>query len=373
MRLLSSECVACKSSLIELRLMNRWSINRDVFYGIALGVSVSLTGFIVYKAYRFNKNLKDSIKEIDELKRKVGMVLLDLTHIDEARIGQTEKYLNLSRGTVLGARNELKEAAKPVIRRQRALSTASMSDYQYETPNTSPPDSEITSESDESDAEDFQDPIEDNLSVASLKKPLKSVLKKKAVEAALPGKVNFHELVRSSLENIRNFVDNCEKTYLEDDADVDKLLEYLMGLVALAERDDKDHEARKSLYSRCLELAKKAVGLNDRLSETHKWLAVSIGRLIDFMGIKEKVSSSVEFKKHLDIAIELDPQDYFLLHMRGHWAYRMCSLNWAEKYAVKLVYGEVPKVTIDSCLEDFLKVESLFPNKMKANLMQIGK
>ena len=51
----------------------------------------------------------------------------------------------------------------------------------------------------------------------------------------------------------------------------------------------------------------------------------------------------------------------------------MCSLNWAEKYAVKLVYGEVPKVSIDSCLEDFLKVESLFPSKMKANLMQIGK
>jgi hypothetical protein len=169
-----------------------------------------------------------------------------------------------------------------------------MSDYQYETPNTSPPDSDITSDS---DAEDFQDPIEDNVIVASLKKPLKSVLKKKAVEVApLPAKVNFHELVRSSLENIRNFADACEKVYAEDDGNVDKLLEYLMGLVALAERDDNGHEARKSLYTKCLELAKKAVGLNDKLAETHKWLAVAIGRLIDFMGVKEKVSSSVEFK-----------------------------------------------------------------------------
>lgn len=294
MRLLSSECAACKSSLIEFRIMDRWSINRDVLYGIALGVSVSLTGFIVYKTYRFNKNLKESIKEIDELKHKVGMVLLDLTHIDEARIGQTEKYLNLSRGTVLGARNE----PKPILRRHRALSTTSMSDYQYETPNTSPPGSSESDSLSDSDAEEFQDPIEDNVSVASLKKPLKSSLKKRPADVVLPVavKMNFHELVRCSLEEIRNFVDKFEKAHLEDDANVEKLLEYLMGLVALAEREDKDHEARKSAYTKCLQLAKKAVGLNDKLSESHKWLAVSIGRLIDYMGVKEKISNSVEFK-----------------------------------------------------------------------------
>ena len=65
-------------------------------------------------------------------------------------------------------------------------------------------------------------------------------------------------------------------------------------------------------------------------------------------------------KKHLDTALELNENDWYLLYMRGRWAYSICNLNRIEKYAVKLIYGDMPTCTMDNALEDFLRVRLKF-------------
>ncbi len=104
--------------------------------------------------------------------------------------------------------------------------------------------------------------------------------------------------------------------------------------------------------------------------------AITIGRRIEYLGMNEKIKASVDFKvipeidlnlfsysflpsflkKHLDTALELNENDWYLVYMRGRWAYGICNLNRIEKYAVKLIYGDMPTCTMKNALEDFLKV-----------------
>lgn len=51
----------------------------------------------------------------------------------------------------------------------------------------------------------------------------------------------------------------------------------------------------------------------------------------------------------------------------------MLKLSWAESYAVKLLFGNIPKLTLDDALNDFLKAETLHPRKSKSNLLYLTK
>jgi hypothetical protein len=81
MNFLISECKACKSPHIEYRLFNKWSINREFLYGISFGFGLTLTGFIVYKCYKFNNSLCTSINEINALKNCLNHAIKDLSQL----------------------------------------------------------------------------------------------------------------------------------------------------------------------------------------------------------------------------------------------------------------------------------------------------
>jgi hypothetical protein len=49
----------------------------------------------------------------------------------------------------------------------------------------------------------------------------------------------------------------------------------------------------------------------------------------------------------------------------------MVKLNWAESYAIRLLYGKIPTVNIDDALNDFLRAEKLHPKKSKSNLLYL--
>jgi hypothetical protein len=51
----------------------------------------------------------------------------------------------------------------------------------------------------------------------------------------------------------------------------------------------------------------------------------------------------------------------------------MCNLSWIEKNGIRLLFGNVPSVTIDDALSDFLKVEELHKQKSKGNLLHLAK
>lgn len=209
MFLLASQCKSCDSVAIRFKLFNKFEIDKTLLVGLTCGATIAASAYLIYRIHKFNKNLNQSINSINTLTQRFEYIIIDLTHIDEARIGATERILNKkqtshSRSIVLTDVSPTTSNFKP----QRSMSSsASMSDY-YETPLTSPHGSSSENESDngneEDDEQEFKDPIEDEFEDKASLKPLKSVLKNRKVED------NILVLFQQSVDSLKELVKKNE-------------------------------------------------------------------------------------------------------------------------------------------------------------------
>lgn len=72
-----------------------------------------------------------------------------------------------------------------------------------------------------------------------------------------------------------------------------------------------------------MEACQEAITLNPKLADAHKWFAILIGSRGVYQPIKDRVADGHLFKKHLDIALELNPMDYALHHMLGRFDFNI--------------------------------------------------
>jgi hypothetical protein len=163
-----------------------------------------------------------------------------------------------------------------------------------------------------------------------------------------------------------------ELEYEKDKLNLNTCLDYIKALYALYE-NEFDLKAKKSLQYKAYNIAKVCV---EKFSDSwlaHKWYAITIGKITDYMSINEKIKSGLDFKNHLDLAIKLNENDYLLYYIRGRYNYKMCNLSWAERYAARVVFGKVAQVNLNDAYEDFLMVEKMHKNKSKGNLLYLAK
>ena len=63
---------------------------------------------------------------------------------------------------------------------------------------------------------------------------------------------------------------------------------------------------------------------------TDLWLvrfAIALGSRGEFQGVKEKILDGFEFKKHIDIAAELNPADHITQHLLGRFCYEVSQVS----------------------------------------------
>lgn len=77
-----------------------------------------------------------------------------------------------------------------------------------------------------------------------------------------------------------------------------------------------------------IEACRKALEINFDHAEIHKWLAILIGSRSEMVSTKEKINDGHLFKKHVDLALGLNPNDPSLHHMLGRFDYEVASLKW---------------------------------------------
>lgn len=87
---------------------------------------------------------------------------------------------------------------------------------------------------------------------------------------------------------------------------------------------------KKNLAFEALRYAEKAVGLDPQNPDCHKWYAIAIGSISDYVQTKEKIENGAAFKKHIDLALELKPEDPTLYHLLGRWSGEVANLSWLE-------------------------------------------
>lgn len=62
-----------------------------------------------------------------------------------------------------------------------------------------------------------------------------------------------------------------------------------------------------------------------------KWTAIMFGLVVDQLPTKEKINDGGRLKDMLDKALELDPTDFALLHLRARFSYTIANLSWLER------------------------------------------
>eukprot|EP00043_Microstomoeca_roanoka_P001636 m.33829 g.33829 ORF g.33829 m.33829 type:complete len:365 (+) comp10936_c0_seq1:35-1129(+) len=107
--------------------------------------------------------------------------------------------------------------------------------------------------------------------------------------------------------------------------------------------------------------AQRSLDMNPNCAQAHKWFAVITGAMTDYVGLNEKLECGHVFKKHVEEAIRLDPNDGLSYHLLGRWCFEVAGLSWLEKRACAALIGQPPEATYDEALGHLLKADQLSP------------
>lgn len=121
------------------------------------------------------------------------------------------------------------------------------------------------------------------------------------------------------------------------------------------------------------ELIAKALELDENNFAVHKWMSVLLDAKSELDGIKARVSQLENVKKHMEKAVELNPEDPTSWHLLGNFAYGLADMAWYQRKIVSAIFATPPSGTYEEALEYFLKAESKQPGFYSMNLLYIGK
>jgi tetratricopeptide (TPR) repeat protein len=126
----------------------------------------------------------------------------------------------------------------------------------------------------------------------------------------------------------------------------------------------KNDAARKGAGQQSFAYSKKALAADPKNSDAHLAMAISLGKMTEFMGNKEKLSTSKTIKSHAETALKLNPRSDYAHHLLGRWHQNLAGIGFATRSIAKLVYGSVPKASYEAALQHFAAARKLQPNRL---------
>lgn len=122
-----------------------------------------------------------------------------------------------------------------------------------------------------------------------------------------------------------------------------------------------------------LQYTEEALKLYEPSADVHKWYAIALGTMTDYISTKEKITNGFKLKEHILRALELSPSDATLHFMMGRWCYGVYMLSWVERKLAATLFATPPESTIEDALKYFLKAEEINSGFYKANQLYIAK
>ncbi|ESO83509.1 hypothetical protein LOTGIDRAFT_236543 [Lottia gigantea] len=144
-------------------------------------------------------------------------------------------------------------------------------------------------------------------------------------------------------------------------------------LLAQIKGDQGNAERKKELLYEAAGNASTSLSLYDSNPNSHKWYAITLGSLSDYLSTQEKIKNGFQIKEHIQRAIDLNPTDPSNHYMLGRWCYSVYMLSWIERKVAATLYASPPSATINDALNSFLEADKLKDTKWKENMLFIAK
>ncbi len=90
-------------------------------------------------------------------------------------------------------------------------------------------------------------------------------------------------------------------------------------------------------------------------------MSLSIGRVSLVGTNRERVEMARDVRTYAENAVRLDPNNFGAYHILGRWNYEVNNLNLAEKTFAKVLYGGLPKASIQQAIYYYEKSRSIDP------------
>lgn len=125
-------------------------------------------------------------------------------------------------------------------------------------------------------------------------------------------------------------------------------------------------EAEKMNYYKTAEyLAKKAIKVNEKMSDAHYAYAMALGRINENASSKQKIANAKLIKNEVDRAIALNPRCAGAYHILGRWHRTIAGFNAVEKIMINSFFGGVPPGgSYDDAVKAFMTAISIEPKYM---------
>jgi tetratricopeptide (TPR) repeat protein len=129
----------------------------------------------------------------------------------------------------------------------------------------------------------------------------------------------------------------------------------------MSDASSKNEKLQLGLVS--LQFANKAASLAPKNSEAQLSPAISYGKMLPFMGSKDKVNASPKIKAAADRALQLDPSNDTAWHILGRWNRVLADINPVKRALAKALYGDLPVTTNEEAEKCLLKAIAINPNR----------
>lgn len=128
--------------------------------------------------------------------------------------------------------------------------------------------------------------------------------------------------------------------------------------------ETKPLEAAKAVADKALDYSRRAVELDPLNAKARLSVAISYGRLTDFVGNREKLEYSKVMKSEAQRALDLDPSDDFAWHVMGRWHFGVANVNPLLRAMAKLVYGGMPEASNEEAARYLRKACEIAPQRI---------
>jgi tetratricopeptide (TPR) repeat protein len=130
----------------------------------------------------------------------------------------------------------------------------------------------------------------------------------------------------------------------------------------MSDAENKDEKLR--LCSTALGYSRRAVKLAPNDVETQLAVAITYGKILPFVGNKEKAESSRIIKAAAEKAVKLDPANDLGWHVLGRWNLVLADVSGVKRAIAQMVYGKLPPASNEEAVRCFEKAIALNPNRL---------
>ena len=132
--------------------------------------------------------------------------------------------------------------------------------------------------------------------------------------------------------------------------------------------DIEDPDQKRAVAEKALEVAKRSVELSPDSSDTHLSVALCYGRLLNLVPARTRVEYSRKVKETAEKAIQLDANSDYAWHTLGRWHRAVATIDFFLKGIVKIVYGGLPKATLEESVAALEKAAALKPDRVSHHI-----